>query len=332
MKRLEVAVADSPAYAAAQLALGKQLYADRDYDRAAATLAKVPTEDRLALEANFYVGLARFNAAKYADAERAFAFVAGRLPLPEVVNDQGVAEARQGKDGSALFQRAIATDPNDPDYHYNLSIEEYNRGDFAGAGRNIDLTLKAAPKDTEAAEMRALISAGRSTTGKPANGFEPAARLKRTYSEASFRQAAFQMDQVRAIRIAMLPPQQQAGEYTRLGREYLSQGLLPEAEEQFDAAVAADKNSSEAHTGLAQVRERSGSVDDARNEAETAIRLHPNVDAYLVLARIDLGKSDLTSATSAVRQAMQLEPKNAAVLGLRQTLMQRGKACRDATE
>jgi TolB-like protein len=95
IKRLEVAVADAPGYAAAQLALGKQYYADRDYDKAAATLAKVPPSDRLSLEAGFYIGLSRFNSAKYADAEAAFAFVASRLPLPEVVSDQAVAQSRR---------------------------------------------------------------------------------------------------------------------------------------------------------------------------------------------------------------------------------------------
>ena len=94
----------------------------RDYDQAAATLAKIPRTDRRALEANFYIGLARFNTAKYAEAESAFAFVASRLPLPEVVNNQAVASSRQGHDAVPLFQRASTADPNDADYHYNLAV------------------------------------------------------------------------------------------------------------------------------------------------------------------------------------------------------------------
>ena len=42
----------------------------------------MPAGDRVALQASFYGGLARFNTAKYAEAEKAFAFVASRLPLP----------------------------------------------------------------------------------------------------------------------------------------------------------------------------------------------------------------------------------------------------------
>jgi Flp pilus assembly protein TadD/TolB-like protein len=324
-KRLETAVADAPSYAAAELALGKQLYANRDYDNAAAVLAKVPLNDRQALEANFYLGLARFNSAKYAGAEQAFAFVATRLPLPEVVNNQGVALDRQGKDGSAYFAKAVAADPNDPDYHYNLAITEFRRGDFAGANRDIDQTLKLHPSDTEAAQLKTLISAGRAAT-KPANGFEPTTRLRRTYSEASFRQATFQLDQVRALRLTTLPPTQQAIEYTQIGRDYMAQDLLPEAEQQFNAAVAADPQNAAAHVGLAEVREQSGNLDDARMEALAANKISPSVNAYLVLARVDLAKNDFAAAAAEVQRALQLEPANAAALAVRHSLEAHGQS------
>lgn len=199
IKRLQAAIHDSPSYTDAILALGKEYYAVRDFDHAAETLAKVPVTERQALEANFYLGLARFNSAKYDEAERAFAFVGGKLPLPEVINDEGVALDRQGKDGSAEFQRAVTADPNNPDYHYNLALTEYRRGDFAGAKANIDQALQVRSSDSEAVELRAMIAAGRGTTTRPAKGFEPTTRLVRTWSEASFRQAAFQLEQLRAL-------------------------------------------------------------------------------------------------------------------------------------
>ncbi len=324
-KRLEAAVTDAPTYAAAELALGKELYADRDYDQAAATLEKVPLNERQSLEANFYLGLARFNSAKYAAAQQAFAFVASRLPLPEVVNNEGVALDRLGKDGSAFFAKAVAADPNDPDYHYNLAITELRRGDFAGANRDIDQTLKLHPSDTEAAELKTMISAGRAAA-KPANGFEPTTRLRRTYSEASFRQATFQLDQVRTMRLAMLPPTRQAIEYTQIGRDYMAQDLLPEAEQQFNAAVAADPQNAAAHAGLAEVREQSGNLDDARAEAQASIRIAPSVNAYLVLARTDLAKNNLAAAAAEVQRALQIEPANAAALAVRHALEAKGQS------
>ncbi|MBW8749239.1 MAG: tetratricopeptide repeat protein, partial [Acidobacteria bacterium] len=111
LKRLKTAVPVSPDYAAAILALGKAQYAQGQFEEAAATLSKLPPSNRLALEANFYLGLANFNSGQYPAAETAFGFVASRLPLPEVVNNQGVAASRQGKDAGALFQRASTADP-----------------------------------------------------------------------------------------------------------------------------------------------------------------------------------------------------------------------------
>jgi tetratricopeptide (TPR) repeat protein len=333
IKRLQMAIQDTPDYPAALLALGKAQFAQRDYDQAAATLARIQPTDRRALEANFYIGLARFNSAKYAEAESAFTFVASRLPLPEVVNNQAVASSRQGHDAVPLFQRASIADPNDADYHYNLAVALLRRGDFAGAQREVDQALKLRPKDTEAAELKASISAGKHiapaskavATTAASSDFAPLERIRRTYSEASFRQAAFELDQMRAIRMAALPPTERAVQYTQLGHDYLAEGLVPEAEQEFQAAIAADSSSAAAHAGLAQVRERSGSTADARAEAQTSLKLHPNVAAYLVLARLDLQANETTSSASNVSKALQLEPKDSAALGMRQALQARGQ-------
>ncbi|HWW96852.1 MAG TPA: tetratricopeptide repeat protein, partial [Edaphobacter sp.] len=48
IKRLQMAIQDTPNYPAALLALGKAQFAQRDYDQAAATLAKIPPADRRA--------------------------------------------------------------------------------------------------------------------------------------------------------------------------------------------------------------------------------------------------------------------------------------------
>jgi tetratricopeptide (TPR) repeat protein len=351
IKRLQAAVQEAPSYTAALLALGKTQYAQRDYDHAATTLSRIPPTDRRALEANFYLGLSRFNSGRYAEAEKAFAFVASRLPLPEVVNNQAVASSRQGHNATALFQRALAADPNDADYHYNLAVSLYRHNDVTGSMREIDQTLKLRPNDPEAPELKALIAFGRpvsqtpatqpaapasvpansalpkpQTPARPASEFEPLERIRRTYSEASFRQAAFQLDQMRAARMATLPPAEQATQYLQLGRDYLAQGLIPEAEQEFQSALTANPNSAEAHAGLAQVREQSGDTAGARTEAQASIKLSPNAQAYLVLARLELNDNQADASAADVGRALKLEPNNTAALGMKQALAARGQS------
>ena len=330
LKRLEAAVAETPSYTAALLALGKEQYAASKFEAAAATLAKVPSTGRMALEANFYRGLARFNIAHYAEAASAFAFVAASLPLPEVVNDEGVAASRQGKDATALFTQVIAADPNDADYHFNLAVALLGRSDIAGATREVEQALKLHADDPEATELLARLQATHDSTANlksilSAGGFDPTTRIRRTWSEASFRQAAFQLDQMRALQMATLPPVQQAVQYTQLGNDYMAQGLLPEAEQEFHTALAADPKSAAAHAGIAQVRERSGSADDARAEAQNSLQLAPNVAAYLVLARIDLQINQLSESAYNVANALRLEPNNSAALGMKTALAARGQ-------
>jgi tetratricopeptide (TPR) repeat protein len=331
LKRLQAAVAETPDYTAALLALGKEQYAALQYEEAAATLAKVPSTDRVALEAGFYGGLARFNIAKYAEAQAAFAFVAASLPLPEVVNDEGVAISRQGKDAAPLFQQVIAADPNDADYHFNLAVALLGRSDIAGATHEVQAALKLHSDDPEATE---LLSRLQSTHGSAANlksilsagGFDPTTRIRRTWSEASFRQVAFQLDQMRAIQLAAQPPAQRATQYTQFGVQYLAQGLIPEAEQEFHSALTADPNNAAAHAGLAQVRERSGSADDARTEAHASLKTSPNVDAYLVLARVELQANQVSAAADDVAKALKLEPANSAALGMKTALQSRGQS------
>jgi tetratricopeptide (TPR) repeat protein len=338
IKRLQLAVQQSPGYAAALLALGKTQYSERDYDQAAATLDRIPKDDRLALEANYYLGLSRFNSARYAEAEKAFSFVASRLPLPEVINNQAVALSRQGHNATALFQRAVAADPKDADYHYNLAVSLFRSGNRSEAQREVDLALKLRPADPEAPLLKNLIAQGApppvtasantaNRTGNVADSsFVPLERIRRSYSEASFRQAAFQIDQMRAARMATLPASEQAAQYVQMGSDYLAQGLIPEAEREFQSALTTYPASAQARAGLAQIRERSGDTAAARDEAHASIKLKPNAAAYLVLARLELNGNQIAASAADVAQALKVEPNNTAALGMKQALAARGQS------
>jgi tetratricopeptide (TPR) repeat protein len=320
-----------PSFTPAWFALGMAYFANQDYDSAAATFGHLPKDDPKALEADFYRGLAFFYTANYMKAEDAFAFVSIRLPLPEVVNNQAVAASRRGRDSVPLFQQAVTADPKDPDYRFNLAVGLRRRNDIQSAIREIDQELKLRPQDTEAQAFSNALRNPASVKVNPdrgkavPDGTLPLERIKRSYNESGFRQAAFELEQVEAMRLASLPAETRASALVRQGDQFMSSGLTLEAERQFQAALQAYPSSAPAHSGLAQVREHSGDANAARQEAQKSLALSPNVPAYLVLARLDLATNQLGTAAIEVSQALKLEPANANARGMKQALESRGQ-------
>jgi tetratricopeptide (TPR) repeat protein len=313
-------------------------FSEQQFDASAAALGHMRKNDRAALEAEFYRGLAFFYTGHYDEAEEAFAFVAGQLPLPEVVNDQGVAASRRGHDGGALFQEAINGDPHDPDYDFNLAIALARRGDTRNALAANGEALKLRPQDSEAIALETMLRQPTPPAVVPAsvqpktgpknaengNGAQgrslPLERIKRSYNDASFRQAASEMEEMEAQQLATLPPEQQAAMLSKNGKTYLGRGLMLEAEREFQLALAANNNEADAHAGLAEVRRRNGDNAQARAEAQTSIKLRPTAEAWLTLARLDRTEHHLPAAREDVTHALQVEPANSDARGLQQAL------------
>lgn len=329
--RLREAVKASPEFVPARLELGRAYFASQNYDEAAATFGQMPKDDPDALEADFDRGLALFYTANYMKAEDAFAFVATELPLSEVVNNEGVAASRRGHDGAPLFQQAIASDPHDADYHFNLAVALRKRNDVAGAIREIGAALKLRPQDgdaqafADALKEPAAVGTGSDDQKADAGDSLPLERIKRSYNETEFRQAAFEMEQIQAVRLAALPAGERAAELVKDGDQFLNRGLILEAEREYQAALVADPSSPLAHAGVAQVREHSADLKAARAEAQHSLSLAPNVPAYLVLAKMDLESNQLSAAASEVSAALRIEPANASAQGIKRAVEAKGQ-------
>jgi tetratricopeptide (TPR) repeat protein len=317
LRHLDNAVKLNPDFGPAWLALGREDYNGQQYQDAADAFAKVDHNAPDGLEADFYRGLSLMFLGDYAHAEQSFAEVARVLPLAEVINNEGVAVSRQGKDGISLFIQAAATDPNAADYHFNLAVSLKREGNVAGALNELAQCLKLRPNDSEA---QALNDAWKGKPGSLAtNGIggadasaEPLERIVRSFDETAFRQAAAMLDEVNAGRLAALRPRDQAQTLCAQAKGFLDRGLLLEAERLYQDAVAADGTSAQAHTGLAEVRQRSGDADGARKEAHEALELGPSAGAYLVLAQLDFTAGSLDAADTEAGDALKLEPSNRA--------------------
>jgi len=169
--------------------LGKIYWGKKDYKIAAGWLARVAATDPHYFEAQFFLGLCHYNMGDFAAAAHSLQLVADTVPLNEVYNDLGAAQARHKEEKEALasFRKALDGDSADPDYHFNLGYTLWRTGDFAGAVESLRAVVERNPNDAEATVLlgRALKKEGPRPGDPKAEARE---RLKTNYEETAFRQ------------------------------------------------------------------------------------------------------------------------------------------------
>lgn len=169
--------------------LGKTAWESKDYRVAAGWLERVARSDPHYLEAQFFLGLCRYNIGDFAAAEKSFTAVTEGIPLNEAFNNLGAAEARLNNSAGAAanFQKALEGDSADPDYHFNLGYTQWRTGHYAAAAESLKAAVERNPSDAEANALlgRALKQDG-PRPGEPRT--EGRERLKTNYDESAYRQ------------------------------------------------------------------------------------------------------------------------------------------------
>ncbi|HLK64528.1 MAG TPA: tetratricopeptide repeat protein [Bryobacteraceae bacterium] len=169
--------------------LGKIYWEKKDYKSAAIWLERVSRSNPHFLEAQFFLGLGRYHSGDFAAAEQAFQLVAAAVPLNEVYNDLGAAQARRNESAAAIasFKKALEGDSADPDYHFNLGYTLWRAGQFDAAAQSFREVAARNPGDTEAAAF--LERASRQDGPRPGDSkSENRERVKTNYEEAAYRQ------------------------------------------------------------------------------------------------------------------------------------------------
>jgi tetratricopeptide (TPR) repeat protein len=206
-----------------------------------------------------------------------------------------------------------------------LAVSLKRRGDTTEALTELAQCLRLRPNDSEAlalektawSEPETQPPAGQNAGATADRTTDPLERVARNFDAVAFRQAATMLDQVGESRLAALTPRKRAETLASQAQDYLNRGLLLEAERLYQTAVAIDNSVAEAHTGLAEVRERTGDAEAARKEARESLKLTPSVDAYMVLGRLDLAGGKLEEADKEAGEALKLAPMDRAAGELR---------------
>jgi tetratricopeptide (TPR) repeat protein len=328
----------NPNYTTAMLQLGKTYFDNHEYESASVWFARVPKTDSAVGEASFLLGLSEFYRGNFDKAFAAFNYLLTRVPLTELYNNMGVVEARRGRRASAVeyFSKAVNADPNDADYRFNLADALFKNGDSAAAGRQLKEELQQRPTDGEAKTLLDMINHGvppppqPSPAAVPGNALLPPSqphlpmeRIKRNYDEASYRQIEMEIQNFAEARLATMDGKKQGAYHVERGKELLTKNMPDQAEVEFRAAITVAGNNEVAHAQLAVLLEKKGDVTGARAEAQTSVRLKPNVDGLLVLARLDLKQNQVQSASGEVDRALALEPGNTSALALKRDIAAR---------
>jgi len=169
--------------------LGKIYWEKKDYKIAAGWLERVTRADPHYLEAQFFLGLCVYHIGDFAGAERAFQLVAASVPLNEVYNNLGAAQARQNHTAAAIasFQKALEGDNADPDYHFNMGYTLWRAGQDPAAVESFREVAERNPNDVEATTF--LGYALKRVAARPGDPrTEARERLKTNYDEAAYRQ------------------------------------------------------------------------------------------------------------------------------------------------
>jgi tetratricopeptide (TPR) repeat protein/TolB-like protein len=320
----------NPSYTLAMLQLGKVYYDNHEYESASIWLSRIPKDDAISGEANFLLGMAEFYRGNYDKAYSAFNFLVARLPLTEVYNNLGVVESRRSRRAASIahFTKAVVADPSDPDYRFNLAVALYKNGDNAGAAQQLREELQRRPNDAEGRSLLEAINRGISAPAAtstiagipPGQSRIPMERIKRNYDEASYRQLELEIHNLTEERLARTDRKAHSSYHSDRGRELLAQNAVADAEAEFREAISLDYNNAAAHGGMARALEQRGDTSNARSEAQMSLRLQPNVDALLVLARLNLKQNQVEAASDMVKQALKLEPGNSAAQALQRDL------------
>ncbi|MCC6588155.1 MAG: tetratricopeptide repeat protein [Bryobacterales bacterium] len=172
-----------PSFANPRYYLGRMHFKAENYREAATWLDKISPSFRDYVHARFMLGLSRFELSEFEESRAAFEDVAAKVPVPELWNNLGAAQARLGMpQARENLQKALNAKPSDPDYHFNTGYILWRQGEFSVAAERFRAVLDRLPNDDDAIYLlgRCLKSSG------PRNGdlrTEGLLRLKDTYEE-----------------------------------------------------------------------------------------------------------------------------------------------------
>lgn len=353
LRELREAARLEPSWPDPAFALGETLASRSDCNSALSWFARVPKTHPRYVEAIFATGVCRLQLNQPDKAEEVFTSLQGALrnnskhdpgaanlvsgaDLPEVLNNLGIAQARQGKipDAQADLRRATELDPDEDDYPFNLGLLALRANDFKAA---VEYFRDASEREPDNPEDRALLVQSLEKAGNKAEAdqereavaealgpnalpviridakSDALARLDRIKTELDITTLRLEIESSgsAANSAAADGTAETPGAHIRRGRQELAAGQLDTAESEFRAALTGDPGNASAHRELAEIDRRRGKLDDAVKELQASLEARDSAVVHTLLARIYLDQKKTALARAEVERALKLAPNYA---------------------
>ena len=328
-----------PGFTTPAFELGMLYFRDRDYPTSILWFSKLRRGDPDYLETNYFLGLAYLYREQYERSAAAFRVVEQQLPLNEVYNNLGIALMRQARPGAVpYFEKAVQSDPNDPDYQFNLGYAYWKRGSWgqailplrralqrgnSPAGRVIYMQClqKAGQLEESARQMRLLQQQNPEWSANPdPKLLEKLERPKGNYDGASFRQLRM-LRQIQAeLKHSKFAPADHASLHYQQAVQFLDRGADREAIEELYQVIEYDPEEANAYRDLARIYTKTQQWEEALKALNQSLEREPTAEDYLLLARIYMLQGKLEEARVQLNTAFVLEPSSPAVATLREEL------------
>jgi len=318
-----------PNYSKAIYQVGRLYHQEKDYPTSTLWLHRLLKLESDMPEASFLIGLNHLYLKNYDKAAGEFERLSRIIPASEIYTNLAIALSLNGskESASAAFEKAIAGDPSEADYDFNLAYHKWKTGDFAGALKNLTDFMKRNDSDAEVQYLlakcyramgRAEESASRMAVAQELNpkieGWETKRvipdlfRVQTAFDASSFRQLQLHLRQTQEIKNKTTALKNRERDEFEPAREMMAEKRWEEAETWLSQAIQRDPASARAHLLMAQVLEARGERERAISELRASLWLKEDTSVRLRLSQLYLALQRHREAEMQARKILEIEP------------------------
>ena len=319
---------EHPNYSKAIYQLGRLYHQEKDYPTSTLWLQRLLKLEGDMPEANFLIGLNYLYLKNYDKAASEFDRLSQVIPAGEIYTNLGITLSLKGLKEPAreAFSRAIAVDPTETDYAFNLAYHQWKTGDFAGALKNLTAFVERNESD---AEIQYLLSKCYRALGKVDESASALARaqelnpkivgwearkqipdlfrIQSWFDASSFRQLQLHLRQTQELKRANAVKNQAQDEFEPV-RGMMAAKRWDEAEKWLSQAIQRDPASARAHLLMSQVLDAKGERERAISELRASLWLKEDTAARLRLSQLYLALQRHQEAAMQARKILEIEP------------------------